>query len=60
LQSLEWYEVFGLVRSGAIMVRVARLLTASGVSDSWLRGNPTVARLREVLTSAKESTKKIR
>jgi aminoglycoside phosphotransferase (APT) family kinase protein len=46
---LEWYEVFALVRSGAIMVRVARLLAHSGVSDSWLRGNPTIKRLRTVL-----------
>jgi hypothetical protein len=31
------------------MVRVARLLAHSGVSDGWLRGNPTIKRLRTVL-----------
>lgn len=47
--SLEWYEMFGLMRSGSIMVRIARLLAAKGVDDSWLaRGNPTEAALVRV------------
>ncbi|MFN8036844.1 MAG: phosphotransferase family protein [Acidimicrobiia bacterium] len=46
---LAWYETFALVRSGAIMQRVARLLGARGVDDSWLtRGNPTIERLRHL------------
>jgi len=47
---LRWYEVFALVRSGAIMVRIARLLARRGVDDSWLtRGNPTAAALQRLL-----------
>ncbi len=46
---LHWYEVFALVRSGAIMVRIARLLAARGVDDSWLtRANPTEAALTRI------------
>jgi aminoglycoside phosphotransferase (APT) family kinase protein len=47
---LRWYEVFALVRSGSIMVRIARLLARRGVDDSWLtRGNPTTAAIRRLL-----------
>ena len=47
---LAWFEVFALVRSGSIMVRIARLLAAQGVDDSWLtRGNPTQAALDRLL-----------
>jgi aminoglycoside phosphotransferase (APT) family kinase protein len=46
LADLTWYEVFALVRAAAIMVRMARLLAAQGVEDSWLSGNPMLARLR--------------
>jgi aminoglycoside phosphotransferase (APT) family kinase protein len=49
VRDIEWYETFALVRSGAIMVRVASLLARSGISASWLKGNPTIARLRQVL-----------
>ena len=42
---LGWFETFALVRSGAIMVRVARLLRNAGIGDSWLRDNPVVDRL---------------
>jgi aminoglycoside phosphotransferase (APT) family kinase protein len=49
---LRWYEVFAMVRSGSIMVRIARLLRAQGVDDSWLtRGNPTAAALARLLAS---------
>lgn len=49
LVSLEWFETFALVRSGAIMMRIARLLADQGIDDSWLtRGNPTIARLRHL------------
>ena len=42
VEALHWHEVFALLRSGSIMVRIARLLAAKGVDDSWLtRGNPT-------------------
>lgn len=47
---LRWFEVFALVRSGSIMVRIARLLAAQGIDDSWLtRGNPTQAALDRLL-----------
>ncbi len=47
---LEWFETFAVLRSGAILVRVARLLAADGVDDSWLtRGAPQLELLRAVL-----------
>jgi aminoglycoside phosphotransferase (APT) family kinase protein len=47
---LRWFEIFALLRSGSIMVRIARLLAARGVDDSWLaRGNPTGAALERLL-----------
>jgi aminoglycoside phosphotransferase (APT) family kinase protein len=50
LADLRWFEVFAALRSGAIMVRAARLLTRLGVDDSWLtRGNPTVTLLAELV-----------
>jgi len=40
---LEWFETFALVRSGAILARIAGLLSAGGVDDSWLTdGNPQI------------------
>ncbi len=51
VQDLRWYEVFALMRSGAIMVRIARNLAEQGVDDSWLTlGNPTEAALTRVLS----------
>ena len=50
LADLRWYEVFAALRSGAVMVRAARLLSRLGIDDSWLtRGNPTVDLLDELL-----------
>lgn len=47
---LPWYEAFALVRSGAILFRVARVLAARGVDDSWLMAsNPTFAALDRLL-----------
>jgi aminoglycoside phosphotransferase (APT) family kinase protein len=47
---LRWFEVFAMLRSGSIMVRIARLLAAKGVDDSWLsRGNPTAAAIGRLL-----------
>ena len=47
LADLQWYEAFAALRSGAILVRAARLLARLGIDDSWLtKHNPTV----EVLT----------
>ena len=47
---LRWYEVFAALRSGAVMVRAARLLARLGVDDSWLtRGNPTIELLDSLL-----------
>jgi aminoglycoside phosphotransferase (APT) family kinase protein len=46
LDDLRWYEAFAALRSGAILVRAARLLARLGVDDSWLtHANPTVDRL---------------
>jgi len=51
LADLRWFEVFAALRSGAIMVRAARLLSRLGVDDSWLtRGNPTVTLLAELVS----------
>jgi aminoglycoside phosphotransferase (APT) family kinase protein len=50
VSDLRWFEVFAALRSGAIMVRAARLLARLGVDDSWLtRGNPTVTLLAELI-----------
>jgi aminoglycoside phosphotransferase (APT) family kinase protein len=47
LVDLTWFERFALLRSGAIMVRIARLLARRGLDDSWLtRENPTERALR--------------
>jgi aminoglycoside phosphotransferase (APT) family kinase protein len=47
---LRWFEVFAALRSGAIMVRAARLLARLGVGDSWLtQGNPTVTLLADLI-----------
>jgi len=49
---LRWYEVFAALRSGAVMVRAARLLARLGVDGSWLtKGNPTVELLDELMSS---------
>jgi aminoglycoside phosphotransferase (APT) family kinase protein len=51
LADLRWFEVFAALRSGAIMVRAARLLARLGVDDSWLtQGNPTVTLLAELVS----------
>jgi len=43
LADLRWYEAFAALRSGAILVRAARLLARLGVDDSWLtHQNPTI------------------
>jgi aminoglycoside phosphotransferase (APT) family kinase protein len=43
LDDLRWYEAFAALRSGAILVRAARLLARLGVDDSWLTThNPTL------------------
>jgi aminoglycoside phosphotransferase (APT) family kinase protein len=40
---LRWYEAFAALRSGAILVRAAKLLQRLGVDDSWLtHENPTI------------------
>ncbi len=50
VESLEWYEMFALLRSGSIMVRMARLLSRQGIDDGWLhRDNPTEAAVARVL-----------
>ena len=50
LDDLRWYEVFAAFRSGAIMVRAARLLTRQGVDDTWLtNGNPVMDLIGELI-----------
>ena len=54
LGSLRWFEAFALLRSGSIMVRMARILAAQGVDDSWLvTHNPTEAALRRVISDTR-------
>lgn len=53
LVDLPWFEVFALVRSASIMVRIARLLAAQGVDDGWLTsGNPAGAALAAAIARA--------
>jgi aminoglycoside phosphotransferase (APT) family kinase protein len=50
LDDLRWYEAFAALRSGAILVRAARLLARLGVDDSWLTShNPTVGVLEDLI-----------
>ncbi|MGA2520455.1 MAG: phosphotransferase family protein, partial [Acidimicrobiales bacterium] len=50
LDDLRWYEAFGALRSGAILVRAAHLLRRLGVDDSWLtHHNPTVDLLADLI-----------
>ena len=54
---LRWYEVFAAVRSGAILVRAARLLARLGVDDSWLtKANPTIGVLESLLAGDESSS----
>ena len=49
MADLRWYEAFAALRSGAILVRAARLLARLGIDDSWLtQHNPTVAILERL------------
>jgi aminoglycoside phosphotransferase (APT) family kinase protein len=51
LTDLRWYEAFAALRSGAILVRAARLLARLGIDDSWLtQHNPTVEVLERLIT----------
>ena len=53
VQAMAWYEMFALLRSGSIMVRMARLLARHGVDDAWLhRNNPTEAAIERVRARA--------
>src|SRR6185503_2682925 len=53
---LRWFEVFAMLRSGSMMVRIARLLAARGVDDSWLtRGNPTAGPPDRLLAARERS-----
>jgi aminoglycoside phosphotransferase (APT) family kinase protein len=36
--SYEWFELFSIVRSDAILLRIRELLLASGMDKPWLRG----------------------
>ena len=52
LDDLRWYEAFAVLRSGAILVRAARLLARLGVDDSWLTNeNPTIDRLARLIAT---------
>ena len=53
VEALDWYEMFALLRSGSIMVRMARLLGRQGIDDGWLhRNNPTEAAVARVQARA--------
>ena len=53
VEALDWYEMFALLRSGSIMVRMARRLSRQGIDDGWLyRNNPTEAAVARVVTRA--------
>lgn len=50
LGDLWWYELFALVRSTAILVRMQRLLLQQGQPDHWLAGfDPIPKRIRSFL-----------
>ena len=52
VRGLRWFEAFALMRSGSILIRMARILSAQGIDDGWLSThNPTEAALARVLTS---------
>ena len=47
-----WFEVFGLVRSDSIFLRIRRMLTAAGLDEPWLRGaTPGQLRIAELIRS---------
>ena len=49
-RDLQWFEAFALLRSGSIMIRMARILAAQGIDDRWLfTHNPTERALQRVL-----------
>ncbi len=53
VEALEWFEMFALLRSGSIMVRMARLLAGRGIDDAWLHhDNPTEAAVARVQARA--------
>ncbi len=53
VEAMAWYEMFALLRSGSIMVRMARLLARRGVDDAWLHhDNPTEAAVARVRSRA--------
>lgn len=50
--NLQWFEAFALMRSGSIMIRMARILSPQGIDDGWLTThNPTQRALERVLGS---------
>lgn len=52
VRNLEWHEVFAAFRFGAVMVRVARHMKASGIptpTDDFQHDNPCTRRLAELL-----------
>ena len=50
LADLRWYEAFAALRSGAILVRAAWLLSRLGIDDSWLtHENPTIDLLARLI-----------
>ena len=49
IRDLEWYEVFALLRSTAILCRMQGMLIAQGQTDHWLVGfDPVPPRLRQL------------
>jgi aminoglycoside phosphotransferase (APT) family kinase protein len=47
-----WFEVFSLVRSDSIFLRIRRMLSAGGLDEPWLRGDtPGQRRIAQLITT---------
>lgn len=48
----QWFEVFSLVRSDSIFLRIRRMLSAAGLDEPWLRGDtPGQRRITQLTTT---------
>jgi len=54
VRDYRWFEVFGLVRSDSIFLRIRRMLAAAGLDEPWLRGpSPGQQRIDELIGGPK-------
>jgi aminoglycoside phosphotransferase (APT) family kinase protein len=52
VRDYRWFEVFGLIRSDSIFLRIRRMLLAAGLDEPWLRGaTPGQRRIDELIGS---------